>query len=111
MRVDELDRHRSFADRGRAALDRAGADVACREHAGYVVCEQEFALAACPVRMKPSASRAMVSSSHSVHGFAPRNRKRKENGSRSPSVSVTASSVPSPPWSSAISLRSRIATP
>jgi len=35
---------------------------------------------ALPVRMKPSSSRAIVSSSHSVQGRAPRKRKRKENG-------------------------------
>ena len=33
-----------------------------------------------PVRMNPSSSRATASSSHSVHGSAPRKRKRNENG-------------------------------
>ena len=42
-----------------------------------------------------------------MHGAAPRKRNRNENGSRSPSFSVTASSSPLAPCSSAISLPSR----
>ena len=40
MRVDELHGHRAFADGRRAALGRAGADVAGREHAGNVGLQQ-----------------------------------------------------------------------
>src|SRR5207253_1619134 len=67
--------------------------------------------AASPVSMKPSSCLATVSPSHFVHGRAPRKRKRNESGRHSPLVSVTASRTPSVPWSSAISLRSRTATP
>src|SRR5205085_3007452 len=67
--------------------------------------------AASPVRMKPSAARATASSSHSVHGCAPRKKKRNENGSCSPLLSVTSSSRPSVPCRAAISLRSRTDTP
>ena len=76
--MDELDGHRPFADGGGAAFGRAGADVAGREHAGDVGLEQVVAFAAAPVRMKPSWSRPTVSSSHSVHGSAPRKRNRNE---------------------------------
>ena len=40
MGVDELDSHRAFADCRGAALGRAGADVAGREHAGDIGLEQ-----------------------------------------------------------------------
>src|SRR5581483_138269 len=40
VRVDELDRHRSFADRRRAALRRSAADVARGEDAGHARLEQ-----------------------------------------------------------------------
>src|SRR5438132_6752968 len=78
---------------------------------GTLVSSRLSAPAASPVRMKPSAPRATASSSHSVHGCAPRKQKRKANGSRSPLLSVTSSSWPSVPWRAAISLRSRTATP
>ena len=50
-----------------------------------------------PVRTKPSSSSASVPPSQSVHGAAPRKRKRYESGIRSPSRSVAASSWPSAP--------------
>src|SRR3954468_19917630 len=43
VRVDELDGHRALADRGGAALRRAGADTAGREHAGDARVEQVLA--------------------------------------------------------------------
>src|SRR5206468_116705 len=55
------------------------------------VSSRSSAFAAVPVRMKPLWSRATVSSSHSVHGSAPRKRNRNENEERSPLLSVTAS--------------------
>ena len=61
---------------------------------GTLVSSRPSASAAGPVRMNPRRSRATASPSHSVHGSAPRKRKRNENGRRSPSVSVTASSSP-----------------
>jgi hypothetical protein len=39
--VDELDRHRPFADRGRDPFDRPAAHVSGREHAGTAGLEQE----------------------------------------------------------------------
>src|SRR5262249_37504910 len=39
--VDELDRHRPFADGRGDALDRPGAHVPCREHAGAAGLQQE----------------------------------------------------------------------
>jgi hypothetical protein len=52
--------------------------------------------AAAPVRRKPSRSRPTVSSSHSVHGSAPRNRNMNmnEKGSRLSLASVTAAREP-----------------
>src|SRR5207245_1443126 len=47
---------------------------------GTLVSSRFSAPAASPVRMKPSAARATASSSHSVHGSAPRKKKRKANG-------------------------------
>ena len=76
--MDELDRHRSFTDGGRAPLGRPGADVSGREHAGDVRLSRLSVFAPVPVRMKPSRSRATMSSSHSVHGSAPRKRNRNE---------------------------------
>src|SRR6476660_8638379 len=40
--VDEADDRRALPDRGCAAIDRAGADVACGEDAGGACCEQAF---------------------------------------------------------------------
>jgi hypothetical protein len=57
---------------------------------GTLVSSRFSAPAVEPVRMNPSAARATVSSSHSVHGCAPRKQKRKENGRRSPLLRVTA---------------------
>src|SRR6185437_14507557 len=74
---------------------------------GMLVSSRYEAPAASPVSRKPSACRATQSPSHSVHGLAPRNRKRNENGRRVPSLSVTASRRPSRPCNSPISLRSR----
>src|SRR5262249_29019107 len=61
--------------------------------------------------MKPFSSRATTSPSHSVHGRAPRKKKRNENGRRSPLLSVTASSWPFAPCSSTISGQSLKAAP
>ena len=109
--VHELNGHRTFADRGRAALGRARAHVAGREDPRDAGLEQAVGADVGPVRMKPLSSRATTSPSHSVHGSAPRKRKRNANGRRSPSRSVTASSWPSAPCNAATSLRSRTATP
>src|SRR6266852_4531086 len=64
---------------------------------GTFVSSKLAVLAATPVRMNPSSSRATTSSSHSVHGLAPRNRNRCENGRSSPPLSVTAAKCPSWP--------------
>src|SRR4029077_20854950 len=77
---------------------------------GMSVSSRLSVLAAAPVRMKPLWSRATVSSSHSVHGSAPRKRNMKEYARSSPLLSVTAARCPSWPWSAAISLRSRTRT-
>src|SRR5256885_653060 len=78
---------------------------------GTLVSSRLSAPAASPVRTNPSSARATASSSHSVHGCAPRKKKRNENGSCSPLLSVTSSSRPSVPCRAAISLRSRTDTP
>src|SRR4029453_4197773 len=64
---------------------------------GTLVSSRLSAPAASPVRMKPSAARPTASSSHSVHGSAPRKKKTAENGSCSPLFSVTASTCPFAP--------------
>src|SRR6266446_1276974 len=64
---------------------------------GTFVSSRLSAPTASPVRMKPSPARATASSSHSVHGCAPRKKKMKENASCSPLLSVTSSSWPSVP--------------
>src|ERR1700730_5951046 len=78
---------------------------------GTLVSSRLSAPAGSPVTMKPSSARATASSSHAVHGAAPRKKNRAENCSCSPLFSVTASSCPFAPWRAAISLRSRTATP
>ena len=70
---------------------------------GALVSSRPARPALSPVRTNPCSSRATTSPSHSVQGDAPRNRNRKETGTRSPSLNVTASSCPSFPWSSTTS--------
>ena len=81
--------------RSRSAWSSPSARRRRRRRPGRSVSSRLAAPAASPVRRKPSSSRATASPSHSVHGRAPRKRKRNEKGSRSPSVSVTASRRPS----------------
>src|SRR5207248_5476990 len=61
---------------------------------GTLVSSRLGAPAASPVRMKPSSSRATAPPSHSVHGRAPRKKKRTENGKCTSSVRVTPSRRP-----------------
>ena len=61
---------------------------------GTSVSSRLSVFAAAPVRMKPSSSRPTVSSSHSVHGSAPRKRNRNEKGRRSPLVERDGLEVP-----------------
>ena len=110
--VDEADHRRALADRGRAALDRPGADVAGGVDAGDAGLEQALGARLGAGQHEP----LVVAGDDVAEPVGARDGAEEAGtgttiGSRSPSVSVTASSAPSAPWSSAISLRSRTATP
>src|SRR5881409_3844121 len=109
--VHEADDHRALADRGGAALDGSGTDVADGEDARDGRVEQPGSARLRAGENKPTSSRATASPSQSVRGCAPRNMNANFTGRRVPSLSVTPSRRPRSPCSSAISERSRTSTP
>ena len=78
--MDELDGHRSLADRRGDALDRAGATSPAANTPARLVSSRKGGrrrvqaasrASAGPVRMKPFASRSISGGSQSVRGIAP----------------------------------------
>ena len=109
--MDEHDGHRTFAGGGGAAFGGAGTDVAGRVHAGNVGLEQVGGVGCSAGEDKA----VVVAADGVVEPFGMRQCAKEEKQERvrrsSPLASVTAARRASSPWSAAISVRSRTATP